>query len=216
MLFIATVYSQSSADAGLLPSINLIYKKQDYAFNFRLESRQFFYENKAGASGNLKYNYALTDFTMLAAKKVDFDKTVALGYLMRWEGDELIHRTIQQLIITKKLSGYKLTHRIATDQTFSSREATEYRLRYRIATEFPLSGREVDAKEFYFKLNNEYLNSLQSSTYDLEIRVLPFLGYEISQGNDVEIGIDYRLNSFITNQSRHRFFLGINWFKIIQ
>ncbi|MDP5101264.1 MAG: hypothetical protein NWQ09_08055, partial [Nonlabens sp.] len=78
-----------------------------------------------------------------------------------------------------------------------------------------LAGNKVDVNEFYFKINHEYLNALQGSQYDLEIRLLPFVGYEIAAGNNIEIGLDYRINSFITDQTRNRLFLGINWFKVL-
>jgi len=211
----AASYSQSRGDAGLLPSINLIHKSQDYAFNFRIESRQFILDDPPGERSTFTYDYGLTDVSGLVSKKVDFDKTVAMGYLFRWDGDAIVHRAIQQFIITKKYADFKLAHRITTDQTFSQSEAPIYRLRYRVATELPLSGDNVDVNEFYFKLNHEYLNAVQSSQYDLEIRVLPFVGYEIAAGNNIEIGLDYRVNSFLANETTHRIFLGINWFKVL-
>jgi hypothetical protein len=56
---------------------------------------------------------------------------------------------------------------------------------------------------------------LQDSQYDLELRLLPFLGYEIAVGNNIEIGLDYRINGFTLGETRNRFFLGINWFKVL-
>ncbi len=215
MLTRSMVVNAQSADAGLLPSINLIYKSQNYAVNFRLESRQFFYDNLVGSRGNLTYDYGLTDVSALVSKKVGFDQTAALGYLFRWNGDYADHRFMQQFIITQRLSSYKLTHRFVTDQTFSPQETAIYRLRYRVAVELPLAGNKVDVNEFYFKINHEYLNALQGSQYDLEIRLLPFVGYEIAAGNNIEIGLDYRINSFITDQTRNRLFLGVNWFKVL-
>ncbi len=113
--FLHKSHAQMRVDAGLLPSLNFIVKKQDYAFNFRIESRQFMYEKNRDEKSTLNYDYGLTDFTGLATKKIDFDKTLALGYLLRLESDEIIHRTIQQLIITKKWKAYKLTHRYRPD-----------------------------------------------------------------------------------------------------
>jgi hypothetical protein len=207
--------SQSRSDGGLLPSVNLIHKSKGYAYNFRIESRQFVFNDPPSERSTFTYDYGLTDISGLVSKKVDFDKAVALGYLFRWNGNAIEHRFIQQFIVTRKYTDFKLAHRITTDQTFSQIEAPIYRLRYRVATEFPLSGDNVDVNEFYFKLNHEYLNAVQGSQYDLEIRILPFIGYEIAAGSNIEIGIDYRVNSFLAKETEHRFFLGINWFKVL-
>lgn len=105
-----------------------------------------------------------------------------------------------------------MAHRVMTDQTFAKNSKPELRLRYRISSEIPLEGQSLDVKEFYLKINNEYLNSWQSDDYDMEIRGVALLGYSISQANDLEIGIDYRLNSFINGDPRNRIWLSINIF----
>lgn len=99
-----------------------------------------------------------------------------------------------------------------TDQTFEKNENTEFRLRYRISSEIPLEGQSIDVNEFYLKINNEYLNSLQGVDYDLEVRGVVLLGYSVSALNDVEIGIDYRLDSFVSGNPRNRTWLSINFF----
>jgi hypothetical protein len=60
-----------------------------------------------------------------------------------------------------------VAQRIATDQTFSSNEATESRLRYSVSTEIPISGQKRDVKKFNFKFNTEVINSIQDNVYDL-------------------------------------------------
>lgn len=83
------------------------------------------------------------------------------------EADAVSYRTIQQFIFQTKIESFRVAHRIATDQTFSSNEATEFRLRYRLSAEILLSGQKLDDKEFYFKFNTDVLNSIQDSVYDL-------------------------------------------------
>ena len=91
-------------------------------------------------------------------------------------------------------------------------EKPEFRLRYRIASEVALDGQSVDPREFYFKFNNEYLNSWQDYGYDLEIRLVPLLGYNLKSTNKIEMGLDYRVNSFLNNNTRHSFWVNLNWF----
>jgi hypothetical protein len=83
------------------------------------------------------------------------------------EPEAVSYRTIQQFIFQTKIESFRVAHRIATDQTFSSNEATEFRLRYRVSAEILLSGQKLDDKEFYFKFNTDVLNSIQDSVYDL-------------------------------------------------
>jgi len=205
--------AQNSYQAGFLPSINLNKKLPgDYKLNFKLESRQEIAKGFFNQSSNYSYNYLLTDFSLITAKKIAINKTIAIGYLARLREGELIHRGIQQFIITKAYSGFKLSHRIATDQTFTSSEATEYRFRYRLSSAISLNGQSVDPKEFYLKINNEYLNSFENKDYDLEIRLVPMLGYQFSNTNKLEFGLDYRINAFLKGNTRHRFWLGVNWY----
>ena len=128
---------------------------------------------------------------------------------------EVISRFIQQFTIVRKYSQFKVSYRFATDQTFASDEATEFRARYRMTLEIPLNGTSADKKEFYLKTNLENLNSWQGSTYDLEARLVPLLGYKFTDNNKTEIGLDYRINSFIRNGSNSSFWVSINWFIVL-
>jgi hypothetical protein len=112
----------------------------------------------------------------------------------------------------QRITGFRLVHRFSTDQTFSKEEKPEFRLRYRIASEVALSGESVDPNEFYFKFNNEYLKSWQDADNDLEIHLVPLLGYNLVNNNKIEMGLDYRVNSFLDNNTRHSFWMNVNWF----
>lgn len=212
LLFILSAVSifciaQSSVQYGIIPSINIIKKfPKNWSANFKAESRQSIYNQE------LKNDYLLTDLSLVVTKRIAANTTVGGGYLLRAEDGEFENRTIQQISFSKKYSGFRMAHRVMTDQTFAKNSKPELRLRYRISSEIPLEGQSLDVKEFYLKINNEYLNSWQSDDYDMEIRGVALLGYSISQANDLEIGIDYRLNSFINGDPRNRIWLSINIF----
>jgi hypothetical protein len=208
-----TVFAQRSYQLGALPSLNTNYSlKNDWSLNGRLESRILFLTGRSDGLKNRDFNYQLTDFALLGAKKVGLKSRVAGGFLVRVEGNEIIFRLIQQYIIVRKMSGIRFAHRIMTDQTFSESEKPDFRLRYRLSTEFALDGESVDPGEFYIKVNNEYLNSMQDLAYDLEIRMVPLLGYSLNDRYKMEAGLDYRINSFIRGKTRHSYWMNFNFF----
>jgi hypothetical protein len=199
--------AQGSYRYGIIPSINILTKfPRNWSASVKLESRQSLYNQE------LKYDYLLTDLSMVVTKRIATNITIGAGYLIRFEGGESENRAIQQISFGKKYPGFRIAHRVMTDQTFEKNSKPELRLRYRISSEIPLEGQSLDVKEFYLKVNNEYLNSWQDNDYDLEIRWVALLGYSISSLNDLEMGIDYRLDSFINGNSRNRFWLSINFF----
>lgn len=211
--------AQNAYQIGILPSVNLNNKfKKDWSLNSRIESRQVF------VSGDFKstevdkqYEYVLTDFTLISAKKIGLNSRIGVGYTLRYRDGSFFHRAIQQFTTVQKLSGFRLAHRFSSDQTFSATQIPEFRFRYRIGFEIPLNGESVDAKEFYLKINNEFLNSIEGREYDLEIRIVPLLGYDITDNNRVEIGLDYRVNSFLErNNSTQRFWMSFNWFYVLE
>lgn len=198
---------------GTLPSININKKvKNDWSYNVKLEARQLLREGDFNGPVNTDFDYVLTDISLITTKKVGLNSRIAGGYLIRLRGEEIIQRTIQQFTTVKRMVGFRLAHRFVSDQTFASAEGPEFRLRYRIGTEIPLNGEAVDPTEFYIKVNNEYLNSWQAKDFDLEIRLVPFLGYAISGNNKIELGLDYRIRSFLDTKTHQNFWVGINWF----
>ena len=213
MFFSLTCYSQSSYQLGILPSINLNKKlKKDWKLNFKTESRQELARGFFEGEKSSGYNYLLTDLSIIAAKKIDINKSLAIGSLIRLRSGEVIHRFLQQYILVKNLDGMSLSHRIAADQTFQKGESTEYRFRYRMSASIPFNGQSVDPGESYLKLNNEYLHSFESSDYDLEVRVVPHIGFMLKRKNKIELGLDYRIDSFLTGSSRNRFWAVMNWY----
>jgi hypothetical protein len=205
--------AQTKFSAGFLPSINYNQKiKKDWDINFRFESRHFVFENKTPQSEAFKYQYSLSDFSALVGRKVGLNAKLVLGGLVRIEPGALVFRSIQQFIFQGNIASSRVAHRIAADQTFSSKEFPELRLRYRLSAEIPLSGQKVDMKEFYFKFNVETLNSLENKEYDLEFRIVPHFGYVINEQHKIEFGLDNRFNSFINRQAYITSWLAVNWF----
>jgi hypothetical protein len=208
-----TVYAQSTFQLGALPSLNFNKKmKNDWSLNSKIESRLIFQHGEINGDADKNFNYVLTDFSLIGAKHIGLNSRISGGYLMRFEEGDLYHRFIQQYVIVQKLSGFRLAHRFLSDQTFSASDEPEFRLRYRITSELPLNGESVDPGEFYLKINNEYINSLQERAYDLEIRLVPLLGFDITDRFKIETGADYRVNSFLTNNTRHSCWMTLNFF----
>lgn len=205
--------AQSSFQFGGLPSFNMNTKlKNDWSFNTKIESRQSLQRGVFGGEIDRSYQYLLTDFSVIAAKKVGLNARLGGGYLLRFEGEDLFHRFIQQYSFVRRMIGYRLAHRFLSDQTISQAEETTFRLRYRLVSEIPLSGESADPKEFYLKIGNEYINSLQAAEYDLEVRFTPMIGYGLSKTFRVETGLDYRVNSFLENNAKHSFWLSLNFY----
>ena len=137
--------------------------------------------------------------------------SIAGGYLSRLFEGRVIHRINQEVSISQPFHALRLTHRVAADQTFYQKFAPQYRLRYRISLEIPLKGHELDPKEFYFKGHNEYLISYQEDHINMQIRLIPMLGYNFSERHRIEGGIDYRLDSILRDRLRNVFWLSIDW-----
>ncbi len=170
-LFLSQIgFSQDSYQLGWLPAINLNKKLgKEYKLNLKIESRQSIYADK-----KINWTYQLVDFSNLISKKVGFNRSIAMGYLIRKRDDRWASRLIQQFTIFQNSSIYRMSHRFVSDQTFEEDKRIKWRLRYRISTLLPLSGQSTDRGEFYLKFNNEYLYSIQQSKNDLEIRLVYF------------------------------------------
>jgi len=209
----ASVFAQNAYQLGTLPSINFNKKlKNDWSLNLKVESRQTYQTGTSSGDVNREFKYQLSDFTFVGARKVGFYGRVGAGYLMRFHEGELVHRINQQYNYTRQYHSLRLSHRILTDQTFFSNEAPDFRLRYRISSQLPLNGQSLDQKEWYLKVNHEYVTNWQQQQLDLEIRLIPMFGYVIGEENKIELGFDYRLNSVITEEINHRFWLALNWY----
>ena len=204
---------QHSFRLGLLPAVNINKKvAEDWSLNLKAESRGILNEGVFSEPSGGRFEYSLTDLSVLVSKKAGLNNSLAGGYLVRFRGAKVHHRFIQQFTIVQKFTAFRLAHRFSADQTLTGEEPLEMRIRYRISTDFPFNGQEVDAREFYMKLNNEYLGAFQGEDFDVEIRIVPVLGFAFNDDNKLEWGLDYRVSSFIDGAPASSFWLAVSWF----
>lgn len=212
-LVMASAMGQHTFRLGVLPAVNLSVGLNDHwKINFKAESRQGFLRVSEGRSEGLDYDYILTDLSVIPSRRIGLNHSAAAGYQLRIRDGVLFHRLIQQFTLVKKYETFRLAQRFATDQTFSAGEDPAFRFRYRLVAELPLSGASVDPGEFYLKLGNEYLFEWQKPEEALEIRVIPLLGYEISDINKLEFGFDYRIATAFDARTTGALWLSVNWF----
>lgn len=205
--------AQHTYRTGLLPQFNLNIKlKSGWKINSKIEARQRLKEGIWGKGSEWMFDYERTDISGVGSKKIGAQASLAGGYMLRIQGSTYIHRFIQQYSWVSHFSGFRLGHRISSDQTFSPNEAGQYRFRYRLSYNAALNGERIDPSEFYAKISNEYLNIFKGDQYDLEIRLSPMLGFAFSDDNKLEWGLDYRADAFIQEGSRHSFWWVLGWY----
>lgn len=213
LFFGCALNAQQDIRFGILPAVNLNKKiNSNWSFNTRIESRQRFILDEMNQIDSKTYVYELTDFSVITSRKIGLNNRLSIGYLVRFEDGNYTHRSIQQFTVVRSYQAFRLAHRFMSDQTFSTQEKPEFRLRYRATAEIPLNGQTLDPKEFYLKINVEKIHSLQNHIYDLELRFVPLLGYDFNRKIKAEVGIDYRVNQFVSSATRNRFWLACNLF----
>ncbi len=204
---------QDGYRTGLLPQINLNFSlPQEWKLNAKLESRIIWSEGVFNADGDNRDRYERTDFALVFSRKVNFNSSLGGGYQIRIQDDQVIHRLIQQFSIVTQLETFRLGHRFSTDQSFRKNNPAEFRFRYRIGLERALSGLTVDPGELYLKINHEYLLSVEGGTTDLEARLVPVTGLNITNNNKLESGLDYRVSGLVNGQANHQFWWYLGWF----
>lgn len=205
--------AQGTWQAGLLPSVNLnVDAGKGWKVNFKAESRQRLARGAFGEPAVTGYDYVLTDLSVIPSKKVGLNNTLGAGYLVRARDGEFSHRFLQQFTLVRKYEAFRLGHRFSADQTFGRGESPVFRFRYRLVADLPLEGASTDPGEFYLKLGSECLMALQSGKADLELRIVPLVGYEFTDNNKLEWGLDYRLGPLLSGPARSSFWLSLNWF----
>lgn len=213
ILLYSPVWSQE-AIYGILPSLNINKAlKKDWRINLKMEWRNSLHTTpRVEGHNNAGQGYLQTDYAFLVSKKVGLNNSLSGGFLLRYKDQKLIHRFMQQFTLFKKYATTRWAHRFAMDQTKSLTDPTKYRIRYRTTLEFPLSGTAVDVKEWYLKVNNEWLNTFQTRNQSVEWRFVPLIGYKFSERNKLESGIDFRKNHLNTPKQNNTFWLNINWY----
>ena len=84
-----SIVAQGTYQVGVLPSVNFNKKlANNWSLNFRVEARQLAFEGDFLGKNETNLEYVLTDFSLLAAKKVGLNSRIAGGYLIRFRDDE--------------------------------------------------------------------------------------------------------------------------------
>jgi hypothetical protein len=203
--------AQKIRTGGLLPAFSYTKKHNDlWRSNFKWESRQLFYNELDDQKTERSFEYVLSDFSYIISRKIGLQNTLSAGYLFRLEENRNAHRFIQQFTIVKNYERLRTAHRFVADQTLREENWT-YRGRYRITVEWPLQGHTLDNKEWYLKVNNEYLNAFSNQQYELEMRFVPLLGYVFSNNQKIEMGLDYR-QAFFSQINRKNLWLAFTYY----
>ena len=73
-----------------------------------------------------------------------------------------------------------------------------------------MNGEKVDVNEWYLKVSNEYLYQFNES--DFEARISPYLGYQLSKKDKIEIGLDYRLGNVFESVKKNALWFRTTWY----
>ncbi|MBX2817597.1 MAG: DUF2490 domain-containing protein [Saprospiraceae bacterium] len=204
----SSLYAQDGVDHIVMPTINLNTElTAQWRVNMKVQSR---FQQRTENQDQLEH--ALTDLALIASRKIKLSNRLGIGAMLRFREEQQVNRLIQQYTLIRQYTAFRLSHRVAADQTWSERSPLEARFRYRILAQIPLNGHTINSREWYAKIGNEYLQSFTEGSYDLELRLSPTLGFEITDQNKIELGLEYRLDSFVEGESRNRIFWQLIWY----
>src|SRR5690606_26024548 len=206
-VFLCSIITASAQNKiGILPKISTKFKISDaWKGSAKIDAKQIFFQNPYD-DGESEIQFERIDLESVFSRAQGPLSGFGIGYAIRYNGDNFSHRFIQQYSLSKKLTDLEISHRIRIDETIEQDKATKYRLRYRIGLTQALD----KSDKFFFAFNNEYLGSLQDKKGDLEIRAVATLGYNISEKDQFEIGVDYRAEKLVT-KTEHELWLAIGW-----
>ncbi|CAM1358969.1 conserved exported hypothetical protein [Tenacibaculum litopenaei] len=204
-LLSTALYAQDTTLSGWLPKVVLTKKiNSQLKWVQSVEAREQWYKD------DWKLAHRLVDVSTLVSIKSGYNRSVNVGYILRFKAGERIHRTVQHYNIVTGVQHWKLAHRIGFEQFFQSGKRPQYRARYRLGAQRALSGEKLDPKEWYVKLTNEYL--YQFNKRDFELRVSPYVGYLINPNNKLEFGVDYRYAHLFEPAQAHSLWFRTTWY----
>ncbi|MDY0780764.1 DUF2490 domain-containing protein [Tenacibaculum sp. IB213877] len=198
-------FSQSDTNFGWLPKINLSSRiASEIKWVNSIEVREVLFDEE------YQFTHNLLDVSSIVSFKTNLNQSFNIGYIVRFDKKETVHRFVQQYNFIGNINSLKLAHRLGFEQHFPSKSKSFYRARYRATLQKPLNGEKVDVKEFYVKLGNEYVYNFTDE--NLEIRVSPYLGYRLSEKDKLEFGLEYRGSSLVDEFNKHRLWLRTTWY----
>ena len=201
--------AQSSYKGGVQPEVKpSISFQNDWKLNGKISSRVLFFEGSKTQSITGINDYDRTELELILTKKTSSSTSWGGGYLIRNQNGDFKHRLIQQFSIDNDYGDLNLEHRFRFDETFQKGEAVDYRFRYRIGFEKPLNSKN---EKTYIFLNNEYIPSLQKDEFEMELRLLPGIGYKLNDNNKLEVGIDFRIENLFKDSHKQIYLLNLSW-----
>ncbi len=215
VLFLQIALAQAQPfQAGVLPEVAISYQwTEKLQQTIKIESMHELFHTETQV---WDYTYDRTDVQAFLEGRLNPFIKIAGGYQYRLEGgggDS--HRLIQQAAFLQKRTGFRLGHRLRTDQTIEPSETVKWRLRYRLSAEIPLEGQSLDAGEFYLLMSGEPIYSMQAGVSGLETRLAASVGYYIDSAHKLEMGLDYRLEEILENPVRQKLWLKVGWYYLI-
>lgn len=209
MLILAQISlsAQTEQSLGLLPQVTMSRSiNEQWSVALQLESMQRTHQAvEDGLSSD--YLYIRTDITPILSYRMSSGESLAIGYMHRFVNGKDVHRTLQQYAWVQPKEGYRIAHRLRSDQTLRKGASPIIRMRYRISFDIPLEGMSQNTGEFYLVPAMEQLIIGQSDILDGETRFLLRLGRTLSVKTKVEIGLDHRFDGYLVEEERHRSWL---------
>jgi hypothetical protein len=209
---VLTAFSQSSYSGGVQLEVKpTLAFPNDWKLSGRFGSRIVFLEGSSSQSFTTLTEYERTDLELVLTKKVSSTMSLGGGYLARLQKGIVKHRLIQQFSISNKHETFSLGHRFRFDETFQVDKANTYRFRYRFSFEKPFNQERKEESKTYFIVHNEYIPSVQSGKYQVEMRLVPGLGFKLDKSNILEVGLDYRVENLFTSTNKQIYLLYCSW-----
>jgi hypothetical protein len=199
---------------GFIPELTGSFAVSDnFSVTGKVESMHRTHDYSSFASRTWNYSHEGTKFQTFVAYSLHPVWKIAGGYQLEIEGGGVhSNRAIQQVSFVQRITGFRLGHRLRTDQTFYTGGAAKYRLRYRLSSEFALEGRSVDPGEMYMTASNELLLSTKNNEEGLENRFALALGHYLNRQHQIELALDYRTENYLENGLQHNLWLVAGWY----
>lgn len=209
------IYCQGNISFGVLPRINL--SKKVFAktkIKGSIETRFGLIENLESPS--FETQHILTDYSVFTSTRLDPDRSLNIGYMLRTRDGQIFHRFAQHLNLIQQVDVGRIGHRIGLDQTFTGSQSSTFRFRYRWLREQSLGGFEINKREWYLKYGAEFLSIYSDESIQGEFRLLPSLGFEYTALQKIEIGIDYRFKSIFQNNNSQDLWIRMTYYQSLE
>lgn len=177
-----------------------------YKANFSLRTRYFLYQNS-----DFQFTNRQVDLVHFSTFKLGFDYSLSFGIQYRNRtffdqgGNEV--RLTQQINYKTIIHELRFGYRLRFEQRLFS-NFTLFRSRYRFALDFPLQGLKLDIGENYLVTSTEFLLSLGKVIKpQYGFRLTSEIGWVVSENLKLQGGLEYRRETFNTNQGHFLFVL---------